>query len=618
MRTLLLILISFSSFAQISNKQKWLLLLQSQQQTPSINAATESELYNYIMANFPPDLFIDPEVGISDASGSGVTITTAGSPTLNASGGPNGRAYIALDGVDDVIISDRVDIGTQAIILKQGAANGQMILNVPTTDTGSGDNPKFFKQGIQSRTSAPVVFQFMADSQQPVRSEVGYVASTWRSFVHRGNDYLYQNGAHTGANVQTALANTTVTKMFFGAWGWGNGTNISLFTAYDLGLYMSWNAELTDDQMYILNAYIELRSGTYGNRTYLYKADDTIVAEAGNPVFDGNSNSTSTQTQSYAGNIIPEGYGYYKGYAKDIYVSSGPDADYLNWTDGPLVLPSGTASTWDESGVNACYVFKEGSTYNMLYSGRNASNQFQIGLATSSDPDGTFTKDAGNPVVTVSAVNTDTGKSYAYLSAMALFKSGSTYYLFMNASDNVSNSTFADIVMVYGTSLTTLDNATIILSNTDSPIKHYNASHTAFADPLGYTAQVRFMDFGGLHRKGDKLFALASFAKISGDEFTDARSRIIFPLIAEDDGNFDFKVICDPLIETGGSGTWNRTQIYDPKIMLEQDGEYLTPNLVNNKLFISCAGLGTTADAVNTSGQTGFFYTEQLIKKLLE
>jgi hypothetical protein len=587
----------------------------------TINAATESELYDYIMANFPPSLFIDPEVGISDASGNGVTITTAGSPTLNASGGPNDRAYIALDGVNDVIMSDRVDIGTQAIILKQGATNNQMILNVPTSDTGSGDTPKFFKQGIACRSSAPLVFQMYPDSdgtKQSIRMETGHVAGVWQSLIHRGTNYAYKNGQNGAASNIAAVANTTVTKMFFGAWGYGNGTNINNFNQYDLGLYMCWNAELTNDQLYILNAYIESRSGTYGNRTYLYKADDNVIAEATNPVFNGNSNSGAPQTQSYAGNIIPEGYGYYKAYTKDLYVSSGPDSDYLNWTDGPLVLPSGTSGTWDESGINSCYVFKEGSTYNMLYSGRNASNQFQIGLATSSDPDGTFTKDGGNPVVTISAVNTDTGKSYAYLSAMALVKSGSTYYLFMNASDNVSNSTFADIVMVSGTSLTTLDDATIILSNTDSPIKHYNASHTAFTDPLGYTAQIRFMDFGGVHRKGDKLFALASFAKVSGDEFTEARSRIIFPLIAEDDGNFDFKVICDPVIETGGAGTWNRTQIYDPKIMLEQDGEYLTPNLVNNKLFISCAGLGTTADAVNTSGQTGFYYATNLIKQLLE
>lgn len=579
---------------------------------------TEQQILAYIMANFPPDLFIDPENGIVDSSGNNVPISVNGSPTVHASGGPDNRAYIELDGVDDAIISDRVDIGTQAIILQQGAVAGQMILNVPTTDTGSGDNPKFFKQGIQCRTSAPAVFQFLPDSggtKLSVRAETGHVAGTWQALFHRGDDYAYKNGQNFGASTQAAVADTTVTKMFFGCWGYGNGTNLSLFTEYDLGLYMSWNAELTDDQMYILNAYLELRSGTYGNKTYLYRAGSVDI-EATNPVLNGNTNSEAPQTQSYAGNILPDGFAYYKGYTKDIYVSTTPDSDFLNWVDGPLVLDE-NAGTWDESGLNSCYVFKEGSTYNMLYSGRNASNQFQIGLATSNDPDGTFVKDGGNPVVTLTDVNTDTGKSYAYLSAMALFKSGSTYYLFMNASDNVTSSTFADIVLVTGNSLTTLGNAEIVLTNRDSPIKFYSASHTAFTDPLGYTTQIRFMDFGGLYKSGNKLFAFASFAKISGDEFTDARSRIIFPIIADDDGNFNFKVICDPIVETGGSGTWNRTQVYDPKILLQQDGEYLTPFLVNNKLLLSFAALGTTADAINESGQTGYGYFTDPISDLL-
>lgn len=155
-----------------------------------IVAPTESEILAYIMANFPPDLMIDPEVGISDASGNGVTITAAGSPTLNATGGPNNRAYINLDGSDDAIISDRVDIGTQCMILRQGAVAGQMILNVPTADTGTGDGPKFFKQGIQCRTSAPAVFVFLPDSggtKLGIRGETGHIANTWQTLLHRGD-----------------------------------------------------------------------------------------------------------------------------------------------------------------------------------------------------------------------------------------------------------------------------------------------------------------------------------------------------------------------------------------------------------------------------------------------
>lgn len=61
----------------------------------SLTPPTESELLDYIMANFPPDFFLDPEQGLVDSSGNGVTVTTNGSPTVNASGGLNVRGQVA-------------------------------------------------------------------------------------------------------------------------------------------------------------------------------------------------------------------------------------------------------------------------------------------------------------------------------------------------------------------------------------------------------------------------------------------------------------------------------------------------------------------------------------------
>lgn len=65
-----------------------------------------------------------------------------------------------------------------------------------------------------------------------------------------------------------------------------------------------------------------------------------------------------------------------------------------------VAVPSGGASAWDEVDAKDKSVIRDGSTYYMAYSGKNASNVQQIGLATTTDPDGSWTKDGGNPIIT--------------------------------------------------------------------------------------------------------------------------------------------------------------------------------------------------------------------------
>jgi len=93
----------------------------------------------------------------------------------------------------------------------------------------------------------------------------------------------------------------------------------------------------------------------------------------------------------------------------------------------------------------------------------------------------------------------------------------------------------------------------------------------------------------------------------------------IFALIADDDGNFNFKCIGnDLLIDTGGTSTWNKTMSYNPD-MLKDDNLSLTPKVVGSNHVIYFAGLGTTAEAINTKGQTGFAYAtnKRIVKNLL-
>jgi predicted GH43/DUF377 family glycosyl hydrolase len=66
------------------------------------------------------------------------------------------------------------------------------------------------------------------------------------------------------------------------------------------------------------------------------------------------------------------------------------------------VLSVGTSGSWDDNGVWAPAILKEGATYKMWYTGSDGSNPFQVGLATSANGT-TWIKDtANNPVLSPS------------------------------------------------------------------------------------------------------------------------------------------------------------------------------------------------------------------------
>lgn len=575
---------------------------------------TEQELYTYIMANFPPDFLLDPEQGIVDSSGNGVTITQNGAPTLNASGGLNDKAYISLDGVDDALIVNRVDIGTHAFVFRHNNT-GQMLLNVPTSDTGTGDTPKFFKAGFQWNNGSTYYAHLPASggTLKGARSAISATSSSWRNFLCRGEGYIYNHGRSVFNSKLTAVAATTVTKMFYGCWGRGDGANLANFTAYDIGLSMIWNEQLTDAQMYIVHAYLEKRFASYGNLTYQYKPV-AMEIEATNPIFDGNSNSESTKDQAYAGNVIPEGYAIMKGLSKGLYGFSSVDPDLLTWTDQAEVIPGGSFGEFDVDGANIGLLFKEGSTYNIVYGGRSSGN-YQIGLATSSSPISGYTKYASNPIVTLASVNTALSKAYTLLYPTSLVKISGTYYLFMNALQSGINA--CDIVMVSGASLTTLGSPSLKLTQADSPIKDGLLYTAATRDDTGWPEYARYTTLSGVHL-GDngKYQGFFSVSNIFGDALTNERSQIMFAAVADDE-NFNWKVVGSGiLIDTGGPSTWNKTQSYLGQIMVAQDGAYVTPVVhTNGKWLITFAGLGTTAEAINTHGMTGFAYAP---KKLVD
>lgn len=96
-----------------------------------------------------------------------------------------------------------------------------------------------------------------------------------------------------------------------------------------------------------------------------------------------------------------------KYYVVTTHAVSGPihlwraDAPTGPWTDLGTILDVGSAGTWDDSIVYAPHLFKDGSTWYLYYSGGPdaGGDDHCIGYATSSSPEGPFTKYASNPVL---------------------------------------------------------------------------------------------------------------------------------------------------------------------------------------------------------------------------
>lgn len=105
--------------------------------------------------------------------------------------------------------------------------------------------------------------------------------------------------------------------------------------------------------------------------------------------------------------------------------------DFLSWTQLSSGL-SPTANEWDASGTFAPYLIKKGSIWYLYYYGGNNTNPVdRIGFATATVLNGTFTKYAGNPVITPSKLDSFVGE-YGCLSS-TIVQYGNFYYNFYNS-----------------------------------------------------------------------------------------------------------------------------------------------------------------------------------------
>ena len=87
-------------------------------------------------------------------------------------------------------------------------------------------------------------------------------------------------------------------------------------------------------------------------------------------------------------------------------------SDGLSWTKHGQVIDVGAGGSWEDEGVLPMAIHKTGSTYYLFYGGRQGTTvpRWQGGIATFTNPEGTYTKSGSNPVLLARFNDADTSQ----------------------------------------------------------------------------------------------------------------------------------------------------------------------------------------------------------------
>lgn len=129
-------------------------------------------------------------------------------------------------------------------------------------------------------------------------------------------------------------------------------------------------------------------------------------------------------------------YHAFYGKSSDIYHASSATGEGA-WTEtGTPVIARGASGRWDDNQVHVPNVWKEGSTWYMLYRGDAGSSVYGVGFASSSDPDTGWDKVGSSGTTEGRLIANTVPANGGAEDPTGLIKVSSTYYLFTNSAAN--------------------------------------------------------------------------------------------------------------------------------------------------------------------------------------
>ncbi len=158
----------------------------------------------------------------------------------------------------------------------------------------------------------------------------------------------------------------------------------------------------------------------------------------GNPVFTGLSGNGAAQFHILPGGKI--GGSYYAIYnnvngATATVFRYATSADGLTWADGGQALAPTLANWWYKAGAPAggnTSVYYDGSTYHLMFEAQptGSSPVWQVGRATSANPQGPYTEVGGNPISSLAVPGLTTSTA----SGPFTIKVGSTFHTWLHCA----------------------------------------------------------------------------------------------------------------------------------------------------------------------------------------
>ena len=229
---------------------------------------------------------------------------------------------------------------------------------------------------------------------------------------------------------------------------WNDGVHLWLTMDTDI------NGELLDSSS--KNRNIETKgnasqmTGKFGNAMHFDGSGDYLqIYEDINP-----ANSVTKYANNpllsfrQFGSVWKSGQTIYLFYSKggEVYVSSSPVSDGLNFGGETRILQAGNAGDYDDT-ISGANVWEENGTWHMFYRLRTSDNNNGFGYASCGagiscvTDTGFWNKYSGNPIDSVEGLENNDYDPYG------LIKVGSTYHLYANPSPReINHYTSTDLI----------------------------------------------------------------------------------------------------------------------------------------------------------------------------
>jgi len=234
----------------------------------------------------------------------------------------------------------------------------------------------------------------------------------------------------------------------------------------------------------------------------------------------------------------------------------------VNWYSASATnVASGTSGSFDQNEVAKGAVIKDGSTYKLWYTGKNASGTYQIGYATSND--GSTWSKHGAPVLTPgSAGSWDS----VQVGTPSVVKDGSVYKMWYSGTNNASGTSVRNSQIGYATSN---DGISWSRSSSSTPVLSLGASGAWDSYNIFLPAVVKVNDtdyrmwFTGVNATSTSNPGIGYATSTDGITWTKYKNPDVSGTPYNDS---------TPVVWPGNAGSWKAQRAYGATVI--QDGSY--------------------------------------------